>query len=148
MQAIPRGETQHTGRCSLEGVTIRSVPQQSENRCCNIVYWYVNSLCQGCTKRWQLMKQEFLEEFADFCSSLAQAVIMLLARMQIHKKNHTRQWFFSANAFFCVKISYFFLANKCFCWWNTQIHIRKWPEILLCVCKILFVAQINIPCDK
>jgi hypothetical protein len=36
------------------------------------------------------MKQEFLEEFADFCSSLAQAVIMLLARRQIHKKKITR----------------------------------------------------------
>jgi hypothetical protein len=109
MQAIPRGETQHTGICSLERVTIRSVPQQFENRCCNIVYWYVNSLWRGCTKRWRLMKQEFLEEFADFCSSLAQAVIMLLARRQIHKKKKKEtvfllcEWFLLAvAAVFCV----------------------------------------------
>ncbi len=28
---------------------------------------------------------------------------------------------------------------------NTQIHITKWPAFYLCICKFLFVAQINPP---
>ena len=28
---------------------------------------------------------------------------------------------------------------------NTQMHITKWPEFYLCICKFLFVAQINVP---
>jgi hypothetical protein len=46
------------------------------------------------------MKQEFLEEFADFCSGLAQDVIMLLARRQIHTKNTHQTVFLLCNCLY------------------------------------------------
>jgi hypothetical protein len=61
---------------------------------------------------------------------------------QIHK------WPFSvsANVFsFAHRLMCICLVRKVVLLVNTQIHITKWPKFYRCICKFLFVAQINVP---
>ncbi len=52
----------------------------------------------------------------------------------------------SANVFYLQhRLMCICFVRKVFFLVNTKIYIRKWPEFHLCVCKFLFVAQINPP---
>jgi hypothetical protein len=70
--------------------------------------------------------------------------VILLACTQIHKyatdSFSSVQSFFTFATIFCV----FVFVQKLVSLVNIQIHITNQPDIYLCVCKIIFVAQIKV----